>query len=55
MPDIWTPFIRINYAYSDGIETVDALVLAQIDEARRLRSRATGSDRRTAAIAERGT
>lgn len=30
VPDTWTPFIRINYAYSDGIETVDTLVQAQV-------------------------
>jgi ferredoxin len=32
VPDKWTPFIRINYAYSDGIEIIDALVQAQVDE-----------------------
>ena len=26
VPEKWEPFIRINYAYSDGIEKVDELV-----------------------------
>jgi ferredoxin len=30
VPDTWAPFIRINYAYNDGIETVNQLVSHQI-------------------------
>jgi NAD-dependent dihydropyrimidine dehydrogenase PreA subunit len=26
LPEKWTPFVRINYAYGEGIETVDRLV-----------------------------
>jgi ferredoxin len=26
LPDKWAPFVRINYAYSDGLDTVDRLV-----------------------------
>ena len=32
MPDRWTAFIRINYAYPDGVHEVDALVQQQIDD-----------------------
>ena len=51
VPDKWEPFIRINYAYGDGLEKVSELVTEQIDEeparapgrltARRLRVRST--------------
>jgi NAD-dependent dihydropyrimidine dehydrogenase PreA subunit len=30
VPDKWEPFIRINYAYSDGMEGVNGLVLEQV-------------------------
>ena len=26
LPEKWTPFVRINYAYGDGLSTVDRLV-----------------------------
>jgi ferredoxin len=32
VPDKWTPFIRINYAYTDGVDAVEALVLQQVTE-----------------------
>ena len=32
VPDKWTPFIRINYAYNDGVETVEQLVREQVAE-----------------------
>ena len=32
VPDKWTPFIRINYAYNDGVETVEQLVRQQVTE-----------------------
>jgi ferredoxin len=32
VPDKWTPFIRINYAYTDGLQIVEALVTEQITE-----------------------
>jgi ferredoxin len=32
VPDGWTPFIRINYAYTEGIDAVERLVLQQIAE-----------------------
>jgi ferredoxin len=32
VPDRWTAFIRINYAYPDGVHEVDALVQQQIDD-----------------------
>ena len=25
LPDKWAPFVRINYAYSDGMDVVDSL------------------------------
>jgi ferredoxin len=30
VPDAWTPFIRINYAYNEGVDAVNALVAEQI-------------------------
>jgi ferredoxin len=30
VPDKWLPFVRINYAYNDGVATVNALVEEQI-------------------------
>ena len=30
MPDKWVPFIRINYAYPEGMESVNGLVQEQI-------------------------
>jgi NAD-dependent dihydropyrimidine dehydrogenase PreA subunit len=30
VPDKWEPFIRINYAYSDGLEHVNGLLLEQV-------------------------
>jgi hypothetical protein len=32
VPDKWIPFIRINYAYTDGVDTVEQLVAQQIAE-----------------------
>ena len=32
VPDKWEPFIRINYAYSEGIPRVDELVAERIRE-----------------------
>ena len=32
VPDRWTAFIRINYAYPDGVHEVDALVQQQMDD-----------------------
>jgi ferredoxin len=32
VPDVWTPFIAINYAYPDGVATVDQMVRRQIDD-----------------------
>jgi ferredoxin len=32
VPDKWIPFIRINYAYNDGVETVEQLVAARVAE-----------------------
>ena len=31
VPDKWEPFIKINYAFPDGREAVDALVEAQVE------------------------
>ena len=30
VPDKWAPFIRINYAYPDGLERVNGLVQEQV-------------------------
>ena len=32
VPSKWEPFIRINYAYGDGLEKVSELVKSQIDK-----------------------
>jgi NAD-dependent dihydropyrimidine dehydrogenase PreA subunit len=32
LPDKWEPFVKINYAYSEGAEVVDALVDAYATE-----------------------
>jgi ferredoxin len=32
VPDKWVPFIRINYAYNDGVDTVEQLVREQVAE-----------------------
>ena len=32
LPDKWQPFVKINYAYLDGLERVSELVTAQIEE-----------------------
>jgi NAD-dependent dihydropyrimidine dehydrogenase PreA subunit len=26
LPEKWTPFVRVNYAYGEGLETVDRLI-----------------------------
>jgi ferredoxin len=32
LPDKWQPFVKINYAYPDGLERVSELVTAQIEQ-----------------------
>ena len=32
VPEKWQPFVRINYAYSDGLARVDELVESYLDE-----------------------
>jgi ferredoxin len=32
VPDKWIPFIRINYAYNEGVDTVEQLVREQVAE-----------------------
>ncbi len=32
MPDAWTPFIGINYAYRDGVDIVEQLVAERVAE-----------------------
>ena len=31
VPDKWEPYIKINYAFTDGLQAVDALAAAQIE------------------------
>jgi len=31
LPEKWSPFVRINYAYGDGLATVDQLVEEYLD------------------------
>jgi len=32
LPEKWSPFVRINYAYGDGLATVDQLVEEYLDD-----------------------
>ena len=53
MPDKWEPFIKINYAYPEGADPVNAMVEAQIRPARR-RSSPRAPDARRGRAAHAG-